>query len=384
MKHFLYRSLLVITLFTAFIPNHITAYEVSLGKGSQINIPEDWIPAENKDNLFTWYSADYRAVVDAARWEPGTWQNLEEFARNIKPEGASGDFVSFPCWDGNAALADWTFESSGKKLRGWVLMFLNEDYGINISSFCKEKNFQELQPFLLSALDSFIPSQKWALIPGAVSCFLELSSPDYEEADKTFTSLFDGKEISWQVNQAALTTTQDVIEREALVLASYAGNEEAFYRAWTRYYRLIYRDCYSRMETLAEALFSGPLKSAEKEDAAVKILEWLQGFTYGSTESLSGLLSPAAACAEETGDCDSLALAYLMLMSRSGVEGRFLLTHQKHHAIAAVKVKGKGFHYVDKDGQWLTAELTTALPLGTLPERLNGVSDWFAINLSGR
>ena len=96
---------------------------------------------------------------------------------------------------------------------------------------------------------------------------------------------FRNNSISWEQSSAGNQASQDVIEREAIILSAYAAVPELFYPAWERYYRLIYRDSYSRMLPLAEALKNGPLPAdsmSEREIAEV-LLAWLQGFSYGST-----------------------------------------------------------------------------------------------------
>jgi hypothetical protein len=181
---------------------------------------------------------------------------------------------------------------------------------------------------------------------------------------------------------AAASASQDVIEREALVLSAYGGVPSLFYEAWSRYYRLIYRDSYVRLSALAEALKEGPLPvdGIPPEDAAKRLLAWLQGFSYGSTDGFSDLLAPSAACATGTGDCDSLALVLLILMDGYGVGGRILISYQAAHAVAALDIQGRGLRYTEGNDNWLVAELTSRLPLGVLPERLDGVDDWFSVD----
>ncbi len=378
--------LLLSALFTALLlysAPAAAAYEVSLHGGGSLNIPEAWNLSEDESSAPAWYSPDYRGAVEAMLWEPGTWTDMQTFANEVRPEGAEGTILSFPCWGGTAAFADWTFPSGDTMFRGWFLLVLDAGPNIRISAISTVEDFPERTPFLLSAIDSYSPSSEWYLHPGAVSRFLEFSSGTSGGEPGEITAEVQGEEIHWREAPASTMTNQDVIEREAVVLSSYAGVPELFYPAWRRYYRMIYRDAYSKMEPLAEALNAGPLpvSSTPPRKAAVFILGWLQSFAYGSIDSLSGLLSPISACNSKTGDCDSLALACLMLLQRYGVEGRLLLSHEAHHAVAALDLPGEGKRHEDQDGSWLTAELTTPLPLGELPPRLDGVSDWFSVKL---
>ncbi len=356
------------------------AFEVTLLGGARMDIPEAWELDDSDPSIPTWYSPDRRGAAEVILWEPGTWERLEDFAESVMPDGAVGEIVAFTCWNGEVALADWTFPVAGERFRGWFLIVTGSGPDVRVSAISAEEDFLERQPFLLSVLDSYIPTDDWRLTPGAVSTFLELTAD--MDPEKVRMPFGDGT-ISWIQSPAGNQASQDVIEREALVLSAYAGTPELFYPAWERYYRLIYRDSYSRLLSLAEALQAGPLPagSIDERELTETLLTWLQGFSYGTTRGFSDLLSPSLACVSQTGDCDSLSLVLLILMDRYDVDGRLLLSQQALHALAGFDLPGEGMRYIEGERSWLVAELTSSLPLGVLPDRLTGVSDWFGISL---
>ncbi len=356
------------------------AFEVTLMGGARMDIPAAWELDDSDSSVPTWYSPDRRGAAEVVLWEPGTWELLETFVDSVKPDGAVGDIVAFSCWRGEVALADWTFPVAGERFRGWFLIVRGSGPDVRVSAISAEEDFLERQPFLLSILDSYIPMDNWRLTPGAVSTFLELTADMNPE---TVRIPFGDGTISWEQSPAGNQASQDVIDREALVLSAYADTPELFYQAWERYYRLIYRDSYSRLQALSDALQTGPLQAGfiDERELAESLLAWLQGFTYGTTRGFSDLLAPSAACASQTGDCDSLSLTLLILMDGYGVDGRLLLSQQAHHAIAGFDLPGEGMRYVEGERSWLVAELTGRLPLGVLPDRLTGVDDWFGISL---
>lgn len=356
------------------------AYEITLLGGSRMDIPEAWELDDSDTSVPTWYSPDRRSAAEVLLWEPGSWENLEEFIAYVKPEGAQGDTVSFSLWGGELVLADWTFSLSANQFRGWFLVLRGSGPDVLVSAIAAEEDFAERQAFLLSVIDSYIPSDEWRLTPGAVSSFLELSG---EISTEIVSTQFEGNALSWEQSPAGNQASQDVIEREAIILSAYASTPELFYPAWERYYRLIYRDSYLRLLPLAEALQSGPLPASQLDNREIadRLLAWLQSFTYGSTTGFSDLLAPSLACAGQVGDCDSLSLAMLIIMDLYGVEGRLLLSQQALHALGGFDLPGEGLRYTDGERTWLVAELTSALPLGILPDRLTGISDWFGISL---
>ena len=358
----------------------LTAFEITLTGGARMDIPEAWELDESDPSVPSWYSPDRRSAAEVMLWAPGTWDTMDSFIENARPQGAEGDVFVFQCWDGEAALATWAFPGSGGSFCGWFLFVVRSGPDVRVSAIAAEEDFSERQPFLLSVLDSYIPGENWRLTPGAVSTFLEATGELEKEAIRV---PFEDTYLSWEQSSAGSQASQDVIEREALILSAYASVPELFYPAWERYYRLIYRDSYSRLEPLAEALLKGPLprNTTDPRVASERLLSWLQGFSYGSTDKFSDLLSPSAVCSSQTGDCDSLSLVLLILMDYYGVDGILLLSQQAHHALTGLDVPGEGMRYTEGENSWIVAELTSNLPLGVLPDRLTGVSDWFGITL---
>ncbi len=370
-----------VLLFLFFTLGNLSAYQISLHGGPILDIPEAWELSDGDPSIPSWYSPDRAAAAEVMLWAPGSWEDLQEFVDNVRPEGAEGDVAAFSCWDGRVALADWTFPTSSGTVRGWFLMVIGSGPDVRISAIAGEEDFEAMQPFLLSVIDSYAPSEYWLRTPGAMGRFLELTG---EEGEEAVSVPLEGQRLTWTRSPAADMAAQDVIEREAVVLSYYGNTPQLFYSAWERYYKMIYRDSYSRLEPLAEALKSGPLPPGvtSGKEAAETLLSWFQGFTYGSTDGFSDLLAPSAACAAGVGDCDSLGLALLILMDGYGVGGRLLLSQRAKHALAALDVPGEGLRYGEGDSTWLVAEMTSRYPLGSLPDRLNGIDDWFGIALS--
>ena len=368
-------------LFIMGLSPFLEGFEITLTGGAGMNIPEAWEQDNSDPSIPSWYAPDRRAGAEVVLWAPGTWDNLDDFVDYVRPEGAEGSISAFHCWGGEAALADWTFTGSGGQFRGWFLIAAGSGGPeVRVSAITAKGDFSERQPFLLSVLDSYYPGNEWKMTPGAVSTFLELTG----NPEETLVSQpFGNAELSWVERPGGKQASQDVIEREALVLSAYTTVPQLFYPAWERYYRIIYRDSYQRLGSLAEALQEGPLPPEPENPKAVaeKLLSWLQEFSYGSTDGLSDLLSPAAACSSRTGDCDSLSLVLLILMDYYGIDGKLLLSQQAHHALAALDLPGRGMRYTEGEKSWIIAELTSSLPLGELPERLTGVNDWFGISL---
>ncbi len=356
------------------------AFVVSLPGGTGMDVPEFWEPQDSEPGLFVWHSPDSRVALTVRLWARDTEEDFLTMVQSVLPSDADGDLWVFPAWDGQAALTNLTYALNGMVFRSWFMVYAQGETAGCVAALCTEEDFESQQSLMLSAVDAFWPSEDWRLAPGAVSAFLSSTGPP---GTRNAHDTLQGQNLSWQVSEAVLLTSEDVIEREAVVLTGYIGEPSQMERAWGRYYRMVFRDEYQYLEPLARALNDSvlPVATTSGETVSRVLLEWLQSFEYGSTDQYSGLLPPVTACLTRTGDCDSLALAYLMLLHRYGIDGRLALTLQAHHAVAAVSLPGEGVCFSDEDGTFLAAEMTTRLPLGQLPERLTPVTDWYGVNL---
>jgi hypothetical protein len=184
-----------------------------------------------------------------------------------------------------------------------------------------------------------------------------------------------------------------VIEREARVLNTYAppadtprrlGDEPApaWVRAWRRYYRMLFRDSFPRLEPVAEAIFMDMVDAGvAREDMPARILEWLQTAEFERTRSLSDLMSPAACLVNFRGDCDSLGLTYAILLHHLGFEAIMMVSAEYSHALVGVDVPGEGARFPFRGREWLVAELTEEVGIGRIAQEMSDIGGWIGIKL---
>jgi hypothetical protein len=172
-----------------------------------------------------------------------------------------------------------------------------------------------------------------------------------------------------------LDASQVVIEREAPLLTNFTSLSPQAALAWDRYYKLIYRDNYHRLDPVYEAL-KPHMSGLNSTEMAVKLLSWLQGFEYGSSGTFSDLMSPLTSIVTERGDCDSLSLAYLILLKHFDIEGILLVSEVYSHAMAAVNVEGPGISFPYGEEEYLVAELTKEVDLGLIASDMIDFSKW--------
>jgi hypothetical protein len=186
-----------------------------------------------------------------------------------------------------------------------------------------------------------------------------------------------------------------VIEREAAVLTDYKPETEAGKEAWQRFYRLIYRDSYSRLNYFAsllseelknvrEAPGSGeaPGRGADRREAVPKrLLSWLQGFEYIRTWGTSDLISPLTAAASGQGDCDTRALLYIILLNHYGIDSALMVSSVYGHAMAAVDTPGNGARINVGGRPFLVAETTENIGIGMIASDMADPANWLIVPL---
>ncbi|HAK45671.1 MAG TPA: hypothetical protein DCO79_07105 [Spirochaeta sp.] len=319
---------------------------------------------------------------------------------------AEGDI--YDLYGREAVFGFLEFNSGGYDYSGYGLFIDGDDFDLTILSFSSTEASELLRDYVLSALDSFALSPVLMLNPGPVSSYY-LQSFGEPQRQQTAT-VFEDQAVDWLVDANAVETSQLVIEREAAILSDFRPDSDEGIEAWKRYYRIIYRDNYSRLdypaallkERLSEVSSSsrGSAGNAGDTDAADddswfsarltprelaadtphRLLSWVQKFNYRRTGG-SDLISPLAAAAFQDGDCDSRALLYIILLNHYGVDSAIMVSAVYSHAMAAVDTAGQGAR-IDVGGKgFLVAETTDEVGLGMIASDMADPAKWVVIPL---
>jgi hypothetical protein len=243
-------------------------------------------------------------------------------------------------------------------------------------AFAPAEGFASARDGLLSALDSFSPSGKGVLEPGPVS---QMSAPFPSQSRETVPLAFRGRTLPVAFGRGEQAATQSLVEREARLLASYkAGQREA----WNRFYRMIYRDSYHRLDALVDKLQTTMAAAGiSPKDVPAELLSWIQAFTYERTGTLSDFLSPVSSAMSAAGDCDSRALLYDLLLDHLGVDAILLVSTRFSHALAGVQVNRPGAAFTFEGRKYLVAEMTEKVAMGMIAKEMADGSAWTAMKL---
>lgn len=284
---------------------------------------------------------------------------------------------------GSPAIASHiSFTSYNQKQAGWLLVLPlpNEKGWLSVTTYSSAEKAAEYEPLMISTLDAVFTGRQSFFEPGPM---MQAVFPKTGSVKKD--THFNGKKITLYFDRSDSEANQAVIDREFAVLTLYL-NSSLQEKAWKRYYRLIYRDSWSRCryiplmieKELIDVAEGGKRPSAEKVASAV--LEWLQAFQYARDQNGADFLNIPALCTDRSGDCDSRALLMALILQQCNIDSILLIAPQHKHAIAAVDCIGEGARFRHNGKRYLLAETTAQVPIGRIAQEMADQSDWFAVD----
>jgi hypothetical protein len=277
--------------------------------------------------------------------------------------------VSFIWRFRSAAIGQLAFQAKA----GWILSVdLADKKGyLVMACFTDESRATELEGLMISTLDSVFTDDGSYFETGPMTAFAWAKEKPigayYEDAKQKTEVPFDSIDAE---------AAQSVVDREFQLLTSYLDTPLVF-EAWKRYYRLIYRDSWSR---LAKPAFI--IKNRLPADAllmASELLAWTQTFTYERNFDGSDFLNLPEAFVTRKADCDSRSLLMVLLLNQMGVDAVLLVSPEYSHSVAAVDCPGEGARFTVGKKSYLIADTTAKVAIGKIAQDMADSSKWFAV-----
>jgi hypothetical protein len=387
-----------------FIPLFVYAFPTgSPSWGFFIDLPEEY-ELVNTDGVSSFiFQSEAGALVYIKAYDAGKYDSVEAVADSVQKQLKNqGETEAFDYRGKRAVLLELSFLNGPEQMAGYGLcleldgkdakttgrsgggVFPGAQGGV-FSGKGKAKPFLvvlaysapqsgELTLVHLSALDSVSPSQADKHGPGPITEYT------YPRGALKKRSLAGGLgEAVFRENDAE--AAQYLVDREYLVLERYAG-DPLWKEAWGRYYRMIYRDSFERLQDAAfilERAWNVPaLTSRDLADAALK---WTQGFVYERDPEGSDFVNLVSAATEGRGDCDSRALLFALILEQADIPAAMMVSKEFSHAMGLADVEGEGARFNMENKKWLVAETTTRVDIGLIGESISETTKWFGIKL---
>lgn len=347
-----------------------------------VNMPASWQVQEVEDQKFYASNRAGEAYL-LLKYTEGTGFNdietmFSDYARELDAKVYAPTFFRLGGYD--AALGAVDFPYASLPCRGYLLSIETHRTDVVALAFSPQEHFEAYQDTLLSTLDSIALGENGLLEPGPVS---QAFSP-YPDGDREqYRLIFGGEKIPLAMSPEAFKASQEMIEREARVLVVYGGTEYVN-AAWTRYYRMLYRNLYRRSRPVYAALRQrlSP-EDYSKYEIAVKLLEWVQDFKYERLDTLSDCLSPLTAAVEHRGDCDSRGLLFTIMLHYYGIDSVLMVSSVYSHSMVGVDVEGEGARFGHNGKNYLVAETTDQVALGLIDRTMADPNNWLGIDFIG-
>jgi len=362
-----------------------------------VDIPVGWQVIDGAQADFINFADPQRQAVFQIIAFPGdrfaTVAEIDSFVRT--QFSAEGDSAPFEYLGARAIFADYGFSVGAFSVRGYMVFINGEDHDFAVMTYAPVDSYEAYHDFLLSAVDSFSMNAETRTKPGPVSVFFAEPIAQEGSSDAQLT-LPSGRSATLPLAVAspeAQDAANVLIEREARILVQYATEPGASPRigaepgppwaqAWRRYFRMIYRDNFARLEPVTEALFEDLAREdVPRNEIPAVLLGWLQSARYERTRSISDLMSPGACLTEFAGDCDSLGLTYAIMLTQMGFDAILMVSREFSHALVGVDVPGEGARFPFQNRQWLVAELTAEVPIGQIAQEMSDIGGWIGIKL---
>jgi hypothetical protein len=352
------------------------------------DLPEGFTLTGKSDNAWAFQSAVVPVEFVVRAYQNGEYatpqEALEALTIKLNAEGEATQFL----WRGQTCLIariSMRIQADSESQSGWALIVpLPETNGIITAlAFSSEKITPRLQQFMFSALDSlYIDDESW-FVPGPITEFAYS-----QNAYKNILVAIGGLHITSSIGVEDKEAAAFVIEREFGVLSLYAQNEFMM-SAWQRYYRLIYRDSYGRLNAAARDIFlalrqkhsdSPELREQPFEQFFLRaLLKWTQEFIYERDFSTSDF-SPLPAMLEGGGsDCDSRAMLLCVILNATGHDAMLFFSPEYRHALLGVAIEMPGAAITVDSREYLLGETTARAEPGVIAKEISLGAQWYAV-----
>lgn len=270
--------------------------------------------------------------------------------------------------------------------KGWAICApsLIEGSYINLMCYAPSDKEAACEQFIMSTLNGLCINPDYYYVPGIITSY---AFPSQGKTQNKVT--INSKTIISQIDKADIEASNFVIELEYSVLKLYAKHA-LWKEAWQRYYKMIYRDAFGRLEDFSEKTFEALYPLAEKENSsnpdityAQYLLSWVQTFNYQRAGNIndSDFTSPLAAICGQGNDCDSRSMLLSILLNSIDVESILLFSIDYSHAMAATNIKAPGQTYKLEENQkeYIFGETTDNVTWGMIAQDQSDRSKWIPV-----
>jgi hypothetical protein len=351
--------------------------------GFYIEMPAGFLDMKTGDNATRFAFTDPNGVMefDIIAYEKGRFKNVEDLAaKSTALLKSGGEISAYSYQDRRAALAALDFQLDSVPMLGFAVFIegrsSERDYAL--LAYVASDLFDDYADFILSCLDSFSIDAAALRTPGPISQFTLAWPPERHEARTIPMPGGLSAVLPW--SEAEGRQEHETCLREYKVLSAYADEPELWLDAWTRFYRMAYRESGARLDRLALETAKN-LPPDDPTEQARRILAWVQQWNYERDPEGMDFIPPLTAAYEGRGDCDSRALVAAIILERLGIDAILMVSREYSHALLGVDVPGGGRRFGFDGREYLVGETTDDVGLGMIAADQADFSKWIGIQI---
>ena len=274
---------------------------------------------------------------------------------------------------------------NGTVYSGWsVSAPLKDESNIVLICYAPEQEADKCQDFMISTINSLCIKSDYYNIPGIITTFA------YPSEGKTdFTVKIANKNILSHLDKSDSTAAQFVIDMEYRIL-NYYGQHNLWMKAWQRYYRMIFRDSYGRLEDFSQKVLDSVYMAALKKRSdnpdiqfAQYILSWVQTFPYvrATEKSQSDFSNIPSVLQGAASDCDNRSLLVCILLEYADIDSMLLISPVFGHAMAATDIEAPGQTFINPENEreYIVGETTADVTWGMMAREQADKNKWFTV-----
>ncbi len=352
--------------------------------GYSLDIPEGFLLVDSQDNArFQLQSSVLPIELLILSYEEGRYDDSRSTLQDVFSKlQVDGEIADVEWRNENQALGYYSVTMNNALHVGWaVAVILPENKG-TVAFLCHapEETFSDCEQIIVSVLDSICIDRGSNFEAGI---FTQYAFPN--ESEKKITLDIAGKKINTSIDTVDILASDFVIQREYAILELYA-NSNLWKEAWQRYYRLIYRDSYKRLENVAFDIYSAlspelKRKYTENFDTVLvqTLLTWVQGFSYERIP-LGTDFAPLPAIISGAGsDCDSRAMLLSVLLDQMNYDTMVFFSPEYSHSLFGINLDAPGARICVDDKSYLVGETTASVSLGQVAQDHADPTKWIHV-----
>ncbi|MCR5762282.1 MAG: hypothetical protein K6G00_02735 [Treponema sp.] len=346
-----------------------------------IDLPEGfYLTSSSKDGKSYQLQSSVLPVTAAIKvYDKGIYSSAKEaLTDNLTRMNAEKEIDSFNWRNQDFAISSYSNYLGQMAAAGYAAsVTLPEEDGLIVMLIWTEQTQQAAcNDLMLSFIDGLCIDFGSFYEAGPITKYAYPDSDKYIPVTMNITE----REIKSFIRESDREANEYLIEREYNVLKLYAGHP-LWKDAWTRYYRMIFRDSFKRLNRIAFDIFNELNPSCTDDtDLAQKLLTWTQGMNYEREKTSSDFASLPSIILGGGSDCDSRSMLLSVLLTSMNMDSIMFISNEFSHAVAGFVSTHPGHSFKANNKDYLLGETTAkGITWGMIAQEQDDQSKWIPV-----